>query len=127
NYFASESAALEALKYLRYNPNGQMIFEAYTLVGIIANELGDYSKAIEYLNKAFETINQYKLNDNQQKATTHNNIGNVYQNLNKNRQAIDYFNRALVDINLSFENLFLYAVLLDNLAYYRYLNGEHLS
>ncbi|MBF6608159.1 MAG: tetratricopeptide repeat protein [Flavobacterium sp.] len=127
NYFASESAALEALKYLRYNPNGQMIFEAYTLVGIIANELGDYSKAIEYLNKAFETINQYKLNDNQQKATTHNNIGNVYQNLNKNGQAIDHFNRALADINLSFENPFLYAVLLDNLAYSRYLNGEQSS
>src|SRR5690606_6280725 len=84
-------------------------------------------KAIEYHNRAFKLAQDYKLNDElNQEATSLNNIGNVYQNLNKNKEAVFYFDKALKNKkNLLRDFPGLYAMLTDNLAYSQFKLKNH--
>lgn len=124
DYFGSESAALEALKCLRQHKDPQKSFEAFTILGIVSNELSDYRNALEYLHKALEVTTNNRLALNKPGPTTLNNIGNVYQNMGSNQKAIDNFYLALSDPNLPKENPLLYSILLDNVAYSKLLLGK---
>jgi signal transduction histidine kinase len=94
-------------------------------LGIIYNELGEYTKAIEFHTKALASIDDKVIPlEFQSKATSLNNIGLVYQNLNKHKQAKDYFKQGLEQKNLISEKPSLYAMLLDNLAYSKHKLNE---
>lgn len=124
DYFASESSALEALKYLRNSNDLEKEHEALVLLGIICNAQKDYKNALQYLNRALEIAQNNSLQSATPTATTLNNIGNVYQVSNNNELAIQNFERALETKNLHQENPTLYSILLDNLAYSKFKIGQ---
>ncbi|WP_290837672.1 sensor histidine kinase [Flavobacterium sp.] len=118
DYVGSELLITQALTLLRDSDDKQKIYEAYTILGYISNELKDYPKALEAHNKALELVNQYNLNNEfHQRAASLNNIGNVYQNENRNLEAIQQFEKALAEENLKGSRPDLYAIIIDNIAY----------
>lgn len=117
DFSGSELSAIKALNVLRDTQEKAKIYEAYNILGVISSELKDYEKAIEYHNKALNLAKENNLVYFHEEASSLNNIGNVYQNQNKDRLAIEKFQAALKDRSLLLDNPSLYAILLDNLAY----------
>lgn len=121
DFTGSEISASKALIHLPKDGNKFNIYDAYNIIGICANELKNYGKALEYHKKALE----YCLDNNLKsafhpEASSLNNIGYVYQNMNRDNDAISYFNRGLENKGLFEDNPNLYAMLLDNLAYSKF-------
>lgn len=121
DYYGSEKAVFNALNVIKGNKNNDVLYEAYNLLGILNNELGEYEKAIEFHNKAIASIDNNLIPaEFQSKATSLNNIGFVYQNLDDYKKANFYFKKGLEEKNLYSQKPELYAILLDNLAYSRF-------
>nr|WP_315209653.1 ATP-binding protein [uncultured Flavobacterium sp.] len=121
DFLGTEIEVFKALSAIKGEKANDLIYESYNLLGLIYNEQGDYDKAIGYQNKALASI------DNkviplvfQSKATSLNNIGFVYQNLNKHKEAKRYFIQGLEQKDLITDKPSLYAILLDNLAYSKF-------
>lgn len=117
----SEIAVFNALRALNGEKVNDILFESYNLLGIIYNELGEYEKAIEYLSKALASIDNKEIPIVfQSRATSLNNLGYVYQNINNHTQAKSYFQQALDQKGLAMDKPLVYAMLLDNLAYSKF-------
>lgn len=119
DFFESEISVFKALSILKNQKNvNDQLYECYNLLGILYNEREEYEKALEYQNKALNTLNDKSIPaDLQLKATSLNNIGFVYMRMKNYKQAIIYFEKGLKEKNLFEEKTILYAMLLDNLAY----------
>lgn len=119
DFFESEISVFKALSILKQQKNvNDQLYECYNLLGILYNEKEEYARALEFQNKALITLNDKTIPpDLQLKATSLNNIGFVYMRMRKYKQAIGYFEEGLKEKNLFEEKTFLYAMLLDNLAY----------
>ena len=118
DFYGSEKAIFNALRVIKGKSNNDILYEAYNLLGILYNELGEYEKAIEFHNKAIVSIDEKIIPvEFQSKATSLNNIGFVYQNLNDYKKANFYFQEGLKQKDLFSQKPELYAILLDNLAY----------
>ena len=88
DFYGSEKAIFNALRVIRGKNNNDILYEAYNLLGILYNELGEYDKAIEFHNKAIASIDDKIIPvEFQSKATSLNNIGFVYQNLRNYKKA----------------------------------------
>jgi signal transduction histidine kinase len=114
---SAELSMSQAYSLVKNSDEKQFVYEVLSMSGIIANALEDYNQAIEYHNKALALSQEYELNTLNQTATTLNNLGGVYQNLNDNKEAIKKFNQALNNKSDLKNARDLYARLLDNLAY----------
>lgn len=125
DFFGSEISVFKALALLKEKKNANdQLYECYNLLGILYNERDEYNKAIEYQNKALQTLNDGSIPaELQLKATSLNNIGFVYIRMQNYKQAIIYFERGLKEKNLYKEKAILYAMLLDNLAYSKFKLG----
>lgn len=119
DFFESEIAVFKALALLKLQKNvNEQLYECYNLLGVLYNEKGEYSKALDFQNKALNVINDKSIPlDLQLKATSLNNIGFVYMRMQDYKQAISFFEKGLNEKNLFKEKTILYAMLLDNLAY----------
>jgi signal transduction histidine kinase len=119
DFFESEISVFKALSILKQQKNvNDQLYECYNLLGILYNEKEEYARALEFQNKALATLNDKTIPpDLQLKATSLNNIGFIYMRMRKFKQAISYFEEGLNEKNLFQEKTFLYAMLLDNLAY----------
>lgn len=123
DFLGSEISALKALRVLKGEKKANdVIYELNNLLGTVYNELGEYDKAIEFHNKALISLNENPTPiEFQSKATSMNNIGFVYQNLNNHSQAIPYFQKGLEQKkDLILYKPYVYAMLLDNLGYSRF-------
>lgn len=121
DYLGADISTSQAYNLLKNSDDKEVVYQAVSMIGIIANEMKDYEKAIEKHREALALVQQFNLNNYlNQEATSLNNIGNVYQNLNKNQEAVNNFQLALKDYNLVKETPDLYAVLMDNLAYSKF-------
>lgn len=113
-----ETSGFKALEFFRDIKDKEIVYEAYNTLGIVFNELHEYDKAIEYHMKALDIVDRNKISSTiQPKATSINNLGVVYRNMNKNKEATFYFKEGLKEEGLYVEKLSVYAMLLDNLAY----------
>jgi len=118
DYFNCEIVIFKALKVLRGEKIKDLLYESYNLLGILYNEREEYTKALEYHNKALKILDDKSIPvEFQSKATSLNNIGYVYLNLKNYQQAKNYFEKGLKEENLFLDKPKLYAMLLDNLAY----------
>jgi signal transduction histidine kinase len=118
DFYGSEKAVFNALRVVKGSNNNDILYDSYNLLGVIYNELGEYEKAIEFHNKAIASIDDKVIPvEFQPKATSLNNIGFVYQNLNDYKKANFYFQEGLKEKNLFNQKPELYAILMDNLAY----------
>ncbi|TRX23442.1 tetratricopeptide repeat protein [Flavobacterium franklandianum] len=129
DFSGSEISVIKALNALKSVKSSDMYFESYNLLGLIYNELGDYGKAIDYHNKALKSIDEVTIPvEFQSKPTSMNNLGLVYQNLNKDKLAIPYFLEGLKQKkDLILYKPFVYALLLDNLGYSRFKIKESIG
>ncbi|MGO4820212.1 MULTISPECIES: tetratricopeptide repeat-containing sensor histidine kinase [unclassified Flavobacterium] len=127
DFLGSEKSVFNVLRVIKGERNVNNIFyDAYNLLGIIYGELGEYDNAIAYHNKAL------KISDDdiipkvfQSKATTYNNIGFLYLNSNRYLIAKNYFQKGLLEKNLKIQKPYVYAMLLDNLAYTKFKIGDN--
>jgi signal transduction histidine kinase len=118
DYYNSEIDIFEALKIIKQIKANDLSYESYNLLGILYNEREEYSKALEYHNKALASLNDKSIPiEFQSKATSLNNMGYVYLNLKNYKQAKEYFEEGLKQEKLFIEKASLYAMLLDNLAF----------
>ncbi|TRX37736.1 tetratricopeptide repeat-containing sensor histidine kinase [Flavobacterium restrictum] len=121
DFLGGEIAVFNALKVIKGEKANDILYDANNLLGAIYNEIGDYNKAIEFHNKALESIDDKVIpNVFQSKATSLNNIGYVYQNLNEHSKAKKYFQEGLSQKKLKIDKPALYAMLVDNLAYSKF-------
>jgi len=120
--YGAEYSATQSLKQLKINNDILGEYDAYTNLGIIANESENYEKAIEYHKKAFEIAKKYSVEYNNffLEEVSLNNIGNTYQNAKKYNEAILQFKNALSNKNLYKLKPSLYATLIDNVAYSKF-------
>jgi signal transduction histidine kinase len=122
DFSGSEISVFKALRVIKGEKANDIEYESYNLLGAIYNELGEYDKALEFHTKASTSVySETSPIEFQSKATSLNNIGCVYQNINKHKQAIPYFQKSLqYSKDLITYKPAVYAMLLDNLAYSRY-------
>ncbi|NDP27704.1 MAG: tetratricopeptide repeat protein [Flavobacterium sp.] len=118
----SEISALKALRVLKGEKASDIVYELYNLLGLVYSELGEYDKSIEFHNKALIILDKEPTPvEFQSRATSMNNLGLVYQNLNNHSQAILYFQKGLEQKkDLILYKPVVYAMLLDNLGYSRF-------
>ncbi|MFV8335689.1 tetratricopeptide repeat protein [Flavobacterium sp. RSP29] len=121
DFSGSEIEAFSALRVIKGEKASEVLYDSNNLLGIVYNEREEYDKAIEFHTKALASINDTLIPAVfQSKATSLNNLGFVYQNMNKHKQAKSYFQDGLRQEKLKNDKPFIYAMLLDNLAYSKF-------
>jgi signal transduction histidine kinase len=113
NFFQSELTVFKALQLLKRQKNvNDLFYNSYNLLGILYNSREEYDKALEFHNKALLTLADSAIpSEFQFTAASLNNIGYVYLSMHNYKQE---------QKNLFKENITLYAMLLDNLAYSKF-------
>lgn len=122
DFLGSEKSVFNVLRIIKGEKQiNNVLYDAYNLLGIIYGELGEYENAINYHNKALVISDDEIIpKEFQSKATTYNNIGFLYLNSQKYMLAKSYFQKGLEQKNLKIQKPYVYAMLLDNLAYSEY-------
>ena len=123
DFSGCEVSAIQSLNYYKNSGNKQREYDAYNLIGISSNELKNYENALVYHKKALKIVNEnqeIRESKNHFGTSTLNNIGYVYQYLEKHQEAIVNFSEALQDKTLQNDNPALYAMIVDNLAYSKF-------
>lgn len=110
----SLSKSLGALKKINDSKKKQLVL---IQLGLNANELKEFSKAINYFNDALSIAKDNNFLDKYQESVCLSNIGLVYQNLNNHKKAITFFNKSLKYNNLKQDYPIAYSNIIDNLAY----------
>lgn len=126
DYVGSEITTYNALRLLEPLNKYNQIYRGYNNLGIINNELENYSESLEYHKKALE-IQEKIEQENFFKQITLNNIGVVEENRGKHEIAKEIFKKALKEKDLQNKNAKLYAMLLDNFAYNSFKSGDTLN
>jgi len=120
DYSGTELSAIQALSYYKNFNEKQKEYDAFNLIGISSNELKNYENALIYHRKALDYANRYEQissSKNHYRASTYNNIGYVYLNLNNYQEAVNNFQKGLAEKNLLIDNPDVYSAIVDNLAY----------
>jgi signal transduction histidine kinase len=119
DFFESEITVFKALNVLKVKQDvNELLYESYNLLGILYNEREEFTKALEFQNKALNILNDKKIpSDFQYKAASLNNLGYIYMGMGSYKQAKVFFERGLQEKNLFVDRSSLYAILLDNLGY----------
>lgn len=123
DYTGSEILTYKAIS--KYKPLNKYfnLFLCYNQLGVIYKELEEYDKSIYYHKEAINYLN--KTNRKGLYYTTSlNNLSLVYQKQGKHKEAIKNLDKALKNDSLKFKNISLYAKLIDNKAYNKFLNGD---
>jgi signal transduction histidine kinase len=118
DYIGAEKSATSALRFLKLSNAVAFEYEAFNLLGLVCNYLGDYERSDEYLKKALLMANTNDLENYGfyfSNETTLNNLANLNINEQKYSEAITYINRALTEKKIEFE----YPYLCSNLYYNR--------
>lgn len=125
-FLESEQSVFEALRAIKDDKKaGNTRFEANNILGLIYHELGDYETSIFYNKKALAITESEVLHEEfQSKATIYNNLGYVYLTMKNYSTGKEYFQQGLAQENLKLQKPALYAMLLDNYAYSKFLLKE---
>jgi signal transduction histidine kinase len=100
-------------------------YDAYNLLGMTYGEQGEFENGIIYHNKALAVIDDNIIPEEYQtRATSYNNMGLIYLNAKKYELAKSFFQKGLVQKNLSIQKPYVYALLLDNLGYAKFKLNE---
>ena len=128
DYSGCELSCIQALSFYKNSDFVQNQYNAFNLIGISSNELKNYENALLYHGKALEFVNRFeeiRSSKVHYRSSTFNNIGYVYQNLDNHREAVKNFRLALAEPNLLRDNPYVYAAIIDNLAYSKFKLKEY--
>lgn len=120
DYVGSDKSLTKSYKISKNFNDQDKLYATYTMMGIVANEVNNYSKAIDYYSKAFKIVNNDSYSDSFEKEICLNNIGYVYQKKGDYREAIKNYETALKNNNLKKLDPLSYSLLIDNLAYCKF-------
>ncbi|MEN8185523.1 MAG: sensor histidine kinase [Bacteroidota bacterium] len=123
NYTASEKLTFHAISKFKPLKKYLNLYRCYNQVGITFKDMEEYDKSINYHKNALFYLRKVK-NKKTYKEWSLNNIGLVYQYKGLFSIAIKYFEKALKNDSVRIKNINLYARLIDNLAYNKFLNGD---
>jgi signal transduction histidine kinase len=124
DYGKAEQSAVQALKLAHITNNKASEYCAQNMLAIISNRNNDYEGALAKHKQAFKLLGNYKIDINNYRECSLNNMGGVYQSQNLDHKAIDYFSAGLMTKGLQQKDPELYAALIDNLAYSKLKLGE---
>src|SRR5690606_37653101 len=114
DFFGCEVSAIQGLAYIKNFKIRQSEYDAYNLIGISSNELKNFENAILYHTKALNIAKEHTLSPTfHLAANSRNNLGVVYQNLDKYPESIKYFEDGLLEKDLLRDNPSLYAMITD--------------
>ena len=122
DFIGSEIETVKVLNVATEIKDQELIYECYVNLGSSLVGLGNYEKALEYHQKSLSQIKEIE-NDNYKpllQAQAINNIGFVYLNLGKFKEAGEIFAEGLKINNLKEIQPVLYISLVDNYAYSRF-------
>lgn len=94
-YFHKALASAEA----QHGPRSEETSKVMNNLGVVYNNLGEFSKALDYLQRALDIRLAVLGEENNLTATTYQNLGNAYLDAGDTAKAMEYFRKAL-DINL---------------------------
>jgi signal transduction histidine kinase len=126
DFLGCEIATIQVLKIATQQKDLRLIYDCYIKLGNALDGLNDSVKALEYYNKAFETTNLLK-EDSQYlslKSQTYNYIGELYKKQKQYNKAVYYFKNALDFADLRESLPYLYAAIINNLAYCNFKLGN---
>ena len=126
DFLGSQNTVFNVLRKIKNEKQvNNILYDAYNLLGLVYNELGEYDNALIYSNKALIISGDQSIPEEfQAKASTFNNIGFLYLNSHNYLLAKKYFQKGLDQQNLLKYKPSLFAVLLDNLAYCKFKLNE---
>ncbi len=122
DFIGSEIETVKVLNVAKEINDQELIYECFAHLGRSLSGLGNYEKALEYHQKSLSQIKNIK-NENYKpilQAQAINNIGFVYLNLGKFKEAGEIFAEGLKINNLKEIQPVLYISLVDNYAYSRF-------
>lgn len=125
DYQTSEITAIRALSKLRPLKKKYQLYLTYNILGITNNHLEQYNEALNFHEKALQVAED--LGDGTLKALTLNNIGVVYKNLEQYPEAIRSYKAAQGVDSLQKKYPELHAMLIDNLAYARFMSKDYVN
>jgi len=126
DFIGCEINIIKAISKFKKTENHKFIFMCYSLLGVIYKEIEDYENAIKNHHKALSHL-AYVNDKKVYIEGVYNNIALTYQKQGKYKMAINYFKKALNTDSLYFKSARKYAVIKDNLAYTRLLEGDTLN
>ena len=115
DYVGAETNIILAIERLKQTNSYRDLFYAYNDLGIVSEDLKQYSRAIGYYNEALSYAKNLKNNEYYQ-LLIKNNVGIVYRESGDYKKAIEKFEEVLGTPNLEKTNTRLYAKTLNNLA-----------
>lgn len=122
DFLGSETETIKVLNIAKEIKDQELIYECYVNLGSALVGLGDFEKALEYHQKSLSQIRKIT-NENYKpilQAQAINNIGFVYLNLGKFKEAGEIFAEGLKINNLIELQPVLYISLVDNYSYSRF-------
>lgn len=122
DFIGSETETVKVLNIANEINDQELIYECFVNLGLSLSGLGNYEKALEYHQKSLSQIKNIK-NENYKpilQAQAINNIGFVYLNLGKFKEAGEIFAEGLKIKNLIEIQPVLYISLVDNYSYSRF-------
>lgn len=123
NYVESEIlviSAIEGFKKLNKNFN---LFLCYNRLLLLDKEVENFEAAFDHYTIAMKFLKKTNKNGIHEEKLL-NNLSLVYQKQQKYEEAIDALDKALLNETLQDKHANLYAKLIDNRAYCRFLKGE---
>ena len=128
DFSGCELSSIQALNYLKNFNEPLKEYNSYSLIGTCSNESKNYENALIYHNKALALVYrhpQIKESKMHYESSSLNNIGYVFQSMDKYEDAIKNYRKALLAPNLLKESPYIYSTVIDNLAYSKFKLNEY--
>lgn len=123
HYKQSENYAFRSINNLKNLDRKELLYKCYNHLGLVYNDMRKFDLSIQYHLKAFDLIDD--LSDKYvYRERSLNNLALLYQKQDLYEKAIQTFDKALENKSLKSRNANLYAKLIDNRAYSRFLLGD---
>lgn len=125
DYGSSEIMTIKALELLKNTDENLTIYDGYNSLAVIANINSRHQEALEYHAKALKILNENQFPKTLQlKAVTYNNIGVVYQFMDNQKKAIEYFKLSMQEKDHRLNHPLSYAKTLDNMALSKFYSAD---
>ncbi|MGH1385224.1 tetratricopeptide repeat-containing sensor histidine kinase [Kordia sp.] len=121
NYIGAEINAIKAIEIFKLFKDKRRLYSGYNQLGIIYKNLKLYDKALKNYYTALNYLNE---KDNIRITYSLNNIGLIHRYQGNYQKAINNFRNALETDSLFYKNPRHYSILLDNLAYTKFLSND---
>ncbi|WP_109438582.1 sensor histidine kinase [Aquimarina sp. AU119] len=123
NYVGSEANTIEAIEEFKESNSNLYLYYCYNQLGVLSKDLGRYEEAIKNYQSALEYAKKIE-NGKYREIQALNNIGVIFKDQKLYSKAIEYYTEALSYEDILKKNKKFYALLLDNIAYAKFLSGE---